>query len=54
MASPLGHALAGLAIGSAGQVGGSHDLRLLTVCAALAIAPDLDFLLGARVPRLTC
>jgi inner membrane protein len=46
MASPLGHALAGFVIGRAAQAGGTRDRRLLAMCAALAIAPDLDFLPG--------
>jgi inner membrane protein len=47
LASPLGHALAGLAIGLAAEPRGARtDLKLLAACAAFAIAPDLDFLPG--------
>src|SRR5262245_59127973 len=47
MASPLGHALAGLAIGripDSEHAGSAH--WLVPACALLAIAPDLDFVPG--------
>lgn len=51
MASPLGHALAGYAIGRGANAGRAADVRLLAVCAALAVAPDLDFLPGVLAGR---
>lgn len=56
MASPIGHALAGFAIGRlAGAGRAQDDRRLVVACAVLAVAPDLDFLPGlvfAGVPAL--
>lgn len=46
MASPVGHALAGAAIGRAGERAGGAGVRLWLGCAVLAVAPDLDFLPG--------
>jgi membrane-bound metal-dependent hydrolase YbcI (DUF457 family) len=51
MASPLGHALAGYAVGRAGGAPGAADLRLCAVCAVLAVAPDLDFAPGILLGR---
>jgi inner membrane protein len=47
LASPLGHALTGFAIGRLATSGGGRDSsRLVAACVALAIAPDLDFVPG--------
>ena len=47
MASPLGHMLAGIALGRAfDDSSGRRTLALLVGCVALALAPDLDFLPG--------
>ena len=47
MASPLGHLLAGLALGRAfDDSSGRGALALSIGCVALALAPDLDFLPG--------
>ena len=50
MASPIGHALAGYAVGRLGEGSEAPGGRLfLPVCAFLAVAPDLDFLPGLLV-----
>ena len=50
MASPIGHGLVGVAIGRFGErPSGPEGPLLLAVCAAFAIAPDLDFLPGIAV-----
>ena len=50
MASPVGHALAGLALGRLTEGGAPPGGRLFVpLCAALAVAPDLDFLPGLLV-----
>lgn len=47
MASPIGHALAGYAIGRLATDGSSRQERwLVAACMALAVAPDLDLLPG--------
>jgi membrane-bound metal-dependent hydrolase YbcI (DUF457 family) len=46
MPSPIGHALAGIATGW--RVGRRQDLRAAAILAAVAIAPDLDLLLGTH------
>jgi membrane-bound metal-dependent hydrolase YbcI (DUF457 family) len=47
MASPLGHALAGLALGRAFDDSSERrTTALLVACVVLALAPDLDFLPG--------
>jgi membrane-bound metal-dependent hydrolase YbcI (DUF457 family) len=46
MASPVGHALVGLAIGRSEQHVELSGPRLWIGCAALAVAPDLDFVPG--------
>jgi inner membrane protein len=47
VASPIGHALSGYAIGRIGGRGGAPGLWI--GCAALAVAPDLDFVPGILV-----
>jgi inner membrane protein len=50
MASPIGHVLAGYAVGRLGEGGEPPAGRLLLpACAFLAVAPDLDFLPGLLV-----
>lgn len=52
MASPVGHALAGYAIGRLGERrGGPEGPALLLGCAALAVAPDLHFVPGVLAGR---
>jgi inner membrane protein len=47
LASPIGHALAGYAIGRLATAGRTREGRQLVVaCTVLALAPDLDFLPG--------
>src|SRR3954468_22658045 len=48
MPSPIGHALAGLAVGWAVAAPGASPRRAAApmLCAAIAAAPDLDLLLG--------
>jgi membrane-bound metal-dependent hydrolase YbcI (DUF457 family) len=47
MASPIGHSLAGIALGRAfDRSSGRGDKSLIIGCVALALAPDLDFLPG--------
>jgi len=54
MPSPIGHALGGVAAAwTADLVPGNrawrvHDTRLTLACAALAVAPDLDLLVGTH------
>lgn len=50
MATPVGHVLAGCAVGWAGASGERrHDRALMATCGLLAVAPDLDFLPGVLV-----
>jgi inner membrane protein len=47
VATPIGHALAGYAVGRFGAAaGGPADPVFLLACVALALAPDLDFVPG--------
>jgi len=47
MATPVGHVLAGCAVGWVGASGERrHHRPLLVTCGLLAVAPDLDFLPG--------
>jgi membrane-bound metal-dependent hydrolase YbcI (DUF457 family) len=54
MASPLGHALTGYAIGKLPRDAQAHARWLAPACALLAVAPDLDFVPGwiAGTPAL--